>query len=487
MDKREIKHIDIGDIMEHPNNPRKDLGDLSELAESIRIHGVMQNLLVIEREEALEGIREEYEKEPKRQYVEMMDALTGSRRKYIVLLGHRRLAAAEEADLETVPCVVEHGLSLNDQITLMLLENMQRNNLTIVEEAESFQMMLDLGDTVTTVAEKSGFSETTVRHRVELAKLDRKLLKQALKESDERGYQLTLTDLAKLEKVEDVKERNKILDRATSGGQIENGVTRYLEEQQTMKHRQIILDTVEKITGRELGKEPKDFSPWGSKYTTIWEIPTDRKPEPVLKKKETKAILEKLPADAFLATSYHNFVIATKEKAEKKLSKQEQERNEREKRTKEIKKLTKNGTERWKERILEIIRGSRKVTNTKAVGNMTEEVFNFLEAKNVWIKQRAMLIYEKAAGEDDWWEIEDDEREVWIEKYQKSHPVYRMLLNAIESFRSEDLVDYGAKYNDARAGYYFRMMEFMEKAADYEEQDEDFLAIIDGTHELYTK
>ena len=41
MEKREIKQIKVGEIMAHPNNPRKDLGDLEELTESIRLHGVM--------------------------------------------------------------------------------------------------------------------------------------------------------------------------------------------------------------------------------------------------------------------------------------------------------------------------------------------------------------------------------------------------------------------------------------------------------------
>ena len=54
----------------------------------------------------------------------------------------------------------------------MLLENIQREDLTIQEQAQGFQMMLDLGDTEDQIAEKTGFSKSTVRHRLNIAKLD---------------------------------------------------------------------------------------------------------------------------------------------------------------------------------------------------------------------------------------------------------------------------------------------------------------------------
>lgn len=44
----------------------------------------------------------------------------------------------------------------------MLEENMQRNDLTIYEQAQGFQMMLDLGETAETIAEKTGFSTSTI-------------------------------------------------------------------------------------------------------------------------------------------------------------------------------------------------------------------------------------------------------------------------------------------------------------------------------------
>lgn len=169
----------------HRDNPRKALGDLTELAESIKANGVMQNLTVIPIEEA----------EP-----------DTDRQGYTVIIGHRRLEAAKLAGLTEVPCVITH-MDRAKQLSTMLLENIQRNDLTVYEQAQGFQLMMDMGSTVKEISALSGFSEKTVRHRLEIAKLDGVKVKNV---SEER--QLSLSDFAELEKVEDIDERNKLLD-----------------------------------------------------------------------------------------------------------------------------------------------------------------------------------------------------------------------------------------------------------------------------------
>ena len=64
---------------------------------------------------------------------------------YRVVIGHRRLAAAKLAGLAEVPCAVVE-MTEQEQIATMLLENMQRSDLTVYEQAQGFQMMLDLGE-----------------------------------------------------------------------------------------------------------------------------------------------------------------------------------------------------------------------------------------------------------------------------------------------------------------------------------------------------
>lgn len=188
-----IKLINISKLHSHPQNPRKDLGDLTELAESIKASGILQNLTVIPWVSSLTGVGCD---DPKQQ--EEMG--------YIVVIGHRRLAAAKLAGLTEVPCTIS-DMDKKTQIATMLLENMQRSDLTILEQADGFQMMLDLGETVGNISEKTGFSETTIRRRVKLLELD----KDKFKKSIERGA--TLMDYAELDKIHDIDIRNSVLDK----------------------------------------------------------------------------------------------------------------------------------------------------------------------------------------------------------------------------------------------------------------------------------
>ena len=175
----EMQYIPVKDIYPHPDNPRKDVGDVSELAASIKESGVLQNLTVVPAPEVSAGV-------------------------YRVVIGNRRLAAAKQAGLETVPCVVSY-MTYKQQVATMLAENMQRCDLTPIEQAQGIQMMLDLGEDIKGVSDKTGLSETTVRRRVKLMQLDQ----DALKAAESRGG--TLADYAELETLKDPKRRNKVL------------------------------------------------------------------------------------------------------------------------------------------------------------------------------------------------------------------------------------------------------------------------------------
>jgi ParB family chromosome partitioning protein len=171
--------IPVDELQPHPDNPRKDLGDLTELADSIRANGIFQNLTVLRD----------------------CDPDTG---KSTVIIGHRRLAAAKLAGLKEVPCMVVE-MDEKEQISTMLLENMQRSDLTIYEQAQGFQMMLDMGETQDSISEKTGFSKTTVRHRLKLLELD----PEEFRKAQER--QPNLSDYIRLEKITDPKLKSKAL------------------------------------------------------------------------------------------------------------------------------------------------------------------------------------------------------------------------------------------------------------------------------------
>lgn len=177
MKNTNLVEIPLTSISPHPQNPRKDLGDLTELAESIRTTGILQNLTVVRNEDYT----------------------------YTVIIGHRRLAAAKLAGLETVPCAVVE-MSEDDQLATMLAENMQRSDLTVYEQAEGIQLLLDRSFSISDIAEKTGFSESTIRRRTKLLELD----KDAFKRSQQR--QVSLADYEKLNEITDIDARNKLLD-----------------------------------------------------------------------------------------------------------------------------------------------------------------------------------------------------------------------------------------------------------------------------------
>lgn len=185
-----ITYIDVKKIDPHPHNPRKDVGDVTELANSIKQNGIMQNLTVVPWFSSTSG-------QPADD-----DSMDGY---YRVLIGHRRLAAAKQAGLEKVPCVIAKRLSMKEQVAIMLAENMQRADLTVFEQAEGIQMMLDLGDTVSSVSQKTGLSENTIRRRARLMDYDH----AAVKDSFERGA--TLADYEKLENIKDPAKRAELI------------------------------------------------------------------------------------------------------------------------------------------------------------------------------------------------------------------------------------------------------------------------------------
>ena len=285
----QLTNIRTEDLIPHPNNPRKDLGDLSELTESVKANGIMQNLTVVP-----DG------------------------KKYKVLIGHRRLAAAKAAGVKEVPCRIAEGLSDNEQLGIMLEENMQRTDLTIIEQAKGFQMMLDLGETVKTVAEKTGFSETTVRHRVELAKLPEEQIDAAL-----TTHQITIHDLFELEKVKDIEQRKEILEHASSSWMIQNAVSRVLENEQIERAKEILLPLLE-----EAGvKKKKGFASWNESTEDVQHFHLSDLPKEINIKKAPKG--KTYYWDIPYGANLYIYKITKKKEEKSGLKKEQEEKNRR--------------------------------------------------------------------------------------------------------------------------------------------------------------
>jgi len=217
----QLTYISVDKLHPHPYNPRKDVGDVSELADSIKVNGVLQNLTVVPME-----------------LVDPDATVKLGEGNYTVIIGHRRLAAAKLAGIEKVPCSIVE-MSEKEQIGTMLTENMQRSDLTVYEQAQGFQMMLDLGESVENVAEQTGFSTSTVRRRVKLLELDQDKFKKAVK----RGA--TLFDFAQLDDIEDPEVKNSLLD-SIGKADFKNDIKRELEKQKDRKKLRHYAEEVSK-------------------------------------------------------------------------------------------------------------------------------------------------------------------------------------------------------------------------------------------------
>lgn len=170
-ENNEISMISVGDIVPNPANPRLDVGDVSELAQSIKAQGIRQNLLVTP---AGDG-------------------------RYTLVIGHRRLAAAKQAGLDSVPCAVA-ALSEREQREIMLVENSQRRDLTLLEEANGIQGLLDLGESKADIARKTGRSADYVRARARVAKTAKTA---SVAPSSVKYAQITLDEWDKMSEFED--------------------------------------------------------------------------------------------------------------------------------------------------------------------------------------------------------------------------------------------------------------------------------------------
>lgn len=137
----QIKLINTSLIDPHPDNPRKNIGDVTDLAASIKTNGLLTPLSVVPNGE-----------------------------RYRVIAGHRRLAACKQAGIGAVPCFVLN-LGPLQQLEAMVTENCQREQLTVLEEADAIQGMLDLGATTASVAHRLGRSGDYVRDRVKAASI----------------------------------------------------------------------------------------------------------------------------------------------------------------------------------------------------------------------------------------------------------------------------------------------------------------------------
>lgn len=204
-----IHMLPIESLSHHPDNPRKNIGDVRELTASIRESGIMQNLTVVDNPNWKPGCDE-------------------SVAEYWVVIGNRRLEAAKAAGLKELPCIIS-DMDHKAQVATMMAENMQRVDLTTMEQVQGVQMMMDLGMDTAEISRRTGIRKDAVERRRLLEKYDESKVSKAF----ERGA--TLQDFMDLSKLEDEKKRNDLLTMDIGTHNFRNRLNSALEDQADRK------------------------------------------------------------------------------------------------------------------------------------------------------------------------------------------------------------------------------------------------------------
>lgn len=186
-----IQIIPVDDIIPNRFQPRLafDETGLKELSESIKQHGIIQPLV-------LRRLGEKYE----------------------IIAGERRYKAATMAGLDKVPAIISN-IDDNQSAEVALVENIQRRNLTAIEEAKSYKSLLDRGYlTQEQLADKMGVSQSSIANKLRLLNLDEEVQNALL---NERISERHARALLALEKEEQRKWLKKIIDKRMTVRQLD--------------------------------------------------------------------------------------------------------------------------------------------------------------------------------------------------------------------------------------------------------------------------
>lgn len=184
-DGKKLMRLPIEEIRPNPNQPRKTFDDeaLTELADSIKQVGLIQPMVV-------------------------RKTVTG----YELVAGERRLRACKLLGMKEVPCIVEDAMVEQESAMVALIENLQRENLHYLEEAECYaQLIATYGLTQEELAARLGKSQSAVANKLRVLRLS-PTVKEAMTEArmTERHARALLRlkdDEAQLQVIEKVKAK----------------------------------------------------------------------------------------------------------------------------------------------------------------------------------------------------------------------------------------------------------------------------------------
>lgn len=170
------RNIPIEKLVPNQLQPRKDMGDLEELTESIREKGIIEPVIV----------------RPKDGHFE-------------IVAGERRYRAAKAAGMSEIPCI-EHDIPDNEALELSIVENIQRKDLNVFEQAQSIMSLAEIyGYTHEEIGKKIGKSRVTVSELIRITDLPVEIKQKCLELAiNSKTFLLELTKIEDQEKMAEI-------------------------------------------------------------------------------------------------------------------------------------------------------------------------------------------------------------------------------------------------------------------------------------------
>lgn len=222
----QVKEVSINEIRPNPYQPRKEFEQsaIEELAQSIKEHGIIQPLIV---RKSIKG--------------------------YELVAGERRLRAAKVAGLKEVPVVVK---AYTDQqlMEIALIENLQRENLNPLEEAEAYDKLISHHDyTQEQLAQKIGKSRPHVANMLRLLQLPEKIRKMVSAAELSMGHSRAL--LGVTDKKVQQQLANDVVEKGLSVRQLEElvkqlNVSRETKKKKPAKNEPVLIEMEERLRSR---------------------------------------------------------------------------------------------------------------------------------------------------------------------------------------------------------------------------------------------
>ncbi|MCJ7842844.1 ParB/RepB/Spo0J family partition protein [Lederbergia sp. NSJ-179] len=175
-----VREIELKEIMPNPYQPRKVFSEegLTELKESIMQHGVLQPIIVRKN---IKG--------------------------YEIVVGERRYRASKAAKLKTIPAVVKEFTD-QQMMELAVLENLQREDLTPIEEAKAYQTLMEkLHFTQEDLAKRLGKSRPYIANHIRLLSLPEEIQNYIVEGKLSMGHGRTLLGLKRKDEIEAVAQK----------------------------------------------------------------------------------------------------------------------------------------------------------------------------------------------------------------------------------------------------------------------------------------